>query len=187
MTYSDSNHERRNLVLTSLAFIVYYVAGGKFIGDELKLGIVNIGFEFPERLSYFAVVTLIWFGIRFWQETHGWSGFIAALEEEKFSIKKSKYLEKFIKTRKDIGLEKVIRVTNIKVENTHTRIEYDLINEHGSFQQNATIDIPKAEEAQPQVTVLYRALKAKALFTRSCFSNYLIPYTLFAAALWYLF
>lgn len=70
MPINDSSPERRNLVLTSLAFILFYAAGGSFHDEEIKLLVVNLQFSKPEILAIFVWVLLFWFALRFYQKTH---------------------------------------------------------------------------------------------------------------------
>jgi hypothetical protein len=65
----DSNAERRNLVLTSLSFIIYNLAGGKLPdgSTELKLNVISLEFTKPEYLLFFAYLMLLWFLLRYWQ------------------------------------------------------------------------------------------------------------------------
>ena len=69
MPVQDSDAERRNLLVTSLAFIVYYTAGGNFIDNEVRLVLANLKFGEAEILAYFAWAALFWFALRYWQ-TH---------------------------------------------------------------------------------------------------------------------
>jgi len=65
MPYSDSNPERRNLTVLSLAIIVYYLAGGEFLNNEVKLVIINAKFNNPSVLIAFVWVMLCWFLFRY--------------------------------------------------------------------------------------------------------------------------
>lgn len=69
MVISDSDPERRNLMLASLAFIIYYTAGGALSEDTLRLPMVSIEFSRPFVVGIFAWAMLLWFAVRYWQ-TH---------------------------------------------------------------------------------------------------------------------
>lgn len=69
MPIQDSNAARRNLVVTSAVFIIYYWAGGKIKGDDIKLPMINMVFENGYVLAVLAWVALFWFCFRYWQET----------------------------------------------------------------------------------------------------------------------
>lgn len=66
MTIFEANPERRNLLVMSLSFIVYFLAGGKFEGGSVKLYVINVTFEHSIVLSFFAWFLLIWFAWRYW-------------------------------------------------------------------------------------------------------------------------
>ncbi|MEJ1385794.1 MAG: hypothetical protein RPV21_15705 [Candidatus Sedimenticola sp. (ex Thyasira tokunagai)] len=71
MAIQDSDAERRNLVMTSLGFIIYFVADGHIINDELKIQLLNIGFNNSHILGVAAWVMLFWFAMRYWQTHKG--------------------------------------------------------------------------------------------------------------------
>ena len=71
MAIQDSDPERRNLVITSLSFIVFYLAGGHIPENTLKLQIVNITFNNTHVLIITAWLMLAWFAIRYWQTHKG--------------------------------------------------------------------------------------------------------------------
>jgi len=90
MAISDSNPERRNLVLASIAFVIYYAAGGSFSDENIRVLVVNITFSKPEVLGFFAWGMLAWFALRYWQK-NGFS-FWRALENEILKLKVPKHL-----------------------------------------------------------------------------------------------
>ena len=74
MAISDNNPERRNLTLLSIAIIVFYLAGGYFIGNEIKLKVINVGFHNREVLGYIIWVMLAWFLFKYWVTSRGAAG-----------------------------------------------------------------------------------------------------------------
>lgn len=66
MAFQDTNSERRNLSLTSLAFIVYFFSGGKFKDSSVSLNVINATFERPLILAVIAWLALFWFIYRYW-------------------------------------------------------------------------------------------------------------------------
>jgi len=66
MAIQDSNPERRNVLVTSLSIIVFYLAGGEFTDSTVRLQMVNVHFSNPEILGYFIWGLLIWFFFRYW-------------------------------------------------------------------------------------------------------------------------
>ena len=65
MTYSDSNPERRNLTILSLAIIIFYLAEGKLVGSNLNFTLVNIRFEDKGMLIIIVWSMLFWFLFRY--------------------------------------------------------------------------------------------------------------------------
>ena len=68
---SDGNPERRNLVLLSIAIIVFYIADGEIIDNTLKLQFINIQFNNFQILSTIVLVMLLWFLFRYRLTTLG--------------------------------------------------------------------------------------------------------------------
>ncbi len=66
MDIEVTGSERRNLIMTSLAFILYFTAGGYMNADTVTISLVNIGFSKPWVLALFAWGMLGWFFFRFW-------------------------------------------------------------------------------------------------------------------------
>ena len=44
LAYQDSNPERRNLTVLSLCIIIFYLAGGAFLSNEVRLQVINVKF-----------------------------------------------------------------------------------------------------------------------------------------------
>lgn len=80
MPISDSNPERRNLTLASIAFILFFSAGGTLSDDNVRLVVVNATFTKPYVISVFCWALLLWFAIRFWQKNH--LSFFSSMNEE---------------------------------------------------------------------------------------------------------
>lgn len=78
----DSQHAavRRNFVITSSAFIIYYAGDGQIDGNILRLPMLNISFHQPQVLHYLAYVILLWTAYRFWQLHRGL--FMSELDRE---------------------------------------------------------------------------------------------------------
>jgi len=69
MAIQDSNGERRNLIMASLGFILYFLGDGYIIDGKFKIQLLSISFNKPEVIGIFAWLMLFWFAIRYWQ-TH---------------------------------------------------------------------------------------------------------------------
>lgn len=71
MPVQDSNAERRNLTVTSLAFVAYYYCGGAVANDQFTIQVVSLKFLHPELLALLAWISLLWFLLRYWQTNKG--------------------------------------------------------------------------------------------------------------------
>jgi len=63
----DSNPYSRNLILISLAIIIFNFADGEIMNNHLKLHVVNIKFNNVEFFTTFIWIIFFWFLFRFWQ------------------------------------------------------------------------------------------------------------------------
>ncbi len=71
MPVADNNPERRNIMVSSLCFIAYYLAGGSISNSRIRLQVVNIEFERLDVLAIIAWTLLCWFALRYWQVHRG--------------------------------------------------------------------------------------------------------------------
>ncbi|MEM7014441.1 MAG: hypothetical protein AAF585_23520, partial [Verrucomicrobiota bacterium] len=71
MEYTDNSPERRNLLVTSIAFIAYCYAGGAISENLVSLSVVNVKFANTALLGWGAYLVLIWFGYRYWVKNGG--------------------------------------------------------------------------------------------------------------------
>lgn len=71
MTIQDSSPERRNLTLTSIAFIAYFFAGGSFTDSTVRLAVINAEFANPEVLCLIVWTIFVWFLYRYWVTHNG--------------------------------------------------------------------------------------------------------------------
>lgn len=69
MPINDNNPERRNLMVTSLGFILYFLGDGKVTEGLLRVQAISITFERLYVLEIFAWVMLFWFYLRYIQFT----------------------------------------------------------------------------------------------------------------------
>lgn len=67
----DANPERRNLMLLSAAIILYYIAGGEMISNEVRLHLINVRFTKPDVIRLVLWAALIWFLWRYWLTNRG--------------------------------------------------------------------------------------------------------------------
>ena len=71
MAVADNNPERRNLNISSLCIIIFYLAEGSFVDSKIKLPMVNISFSNPEMLCLIFWGIFFWFALRYWQAHKG--------------------------------------------------------------------------------------------------------------------
>lgn len=62
----DQNPERRNLLISSLGFLLYFLAGGSLADDVVRIQLINLKFENPTIFVVFAWIILFWFLFRYW-------------------------------------------------------------------------------------------------------------------------
>jgi hypothetical protein len=65
MDYSDNSPERRNLTLTSVAFILFYIGDGELKGHSLALPMINVEFNNLIALKAAALLALLWFAYQY--------------------------------------------------------------------------------------------------------------------------
>ncbi|EQB8880484.1 TPA: hypothetical protein ACTGGT_003544 [Vibrio cholerae] len=194
MTIQDSNPERRNLVVTSLAFIVYFFAGGSFTENEVRLHVVNVHFDKPEILAYIAWFLLFWFLFRYWQKHNG--DFSKEFKKEitpyytysYFTNYARKKLEKPIITVESEGYH----VVGFKLDGNKFGLRYvyatNVNRENGT---GKIISWQSRNDDDKGVVYLDDAygwlLKARAYITccikQPSFADYIIPYLLFGLCL----
>ena len=87
MSIEDTNPERRNLLIASLAFIAYFYGGGQLPDNTISLQIVELIFSRPAVLAVLAWILLFWFAYRYW-----------VVNRNKFSEGYSKEIETYYTT-----------------------------------------------------------------------------------------
>ena len=71
MPLSDNNPERRNLLISSLGFVVFFAGEGKLIDEQLRIQVISISFENTVVIAVFAWIMLFWFFLRYKQTCSG--------------------------------------------------------------------------------------------------------------------
>jgi len=101
MAISDNNSERRNLILASLAFILFYAAGGSLIDDKVRVIIVNLSFSKIHILVSFAWIMLLWFCLRFWQKSgfKFWTSILSEIMSSKIPVSIADYAKEKAKNQ----------------------------------------------------------------------------------------
>lgn len=185
MAISDTNPERRNLTLTSLAFILYFVAGGEFNDSVIKIVVVNLSFSKPHILAWFAWTLLCWFALRFWQK-NGFM-FLSSLLSDISRIKVPNSLHDYcVEKAKEQSKGKAdANTTNKKIVCESFRFKHSKI--HVLCNYTITNGTTTHQEIVPisGVIGLFYTFKVIAigLVKGNSFAEELLPYLLFCCAL----
>ena len=84
MKYQDNDPERRNLVITSFAFILFSWGEGSFRDGNVNFQIVNLHFDNTVALGVIAWGMLLWFLYRYWLKYSGTFNHIFLTEISKY-------------------------------------------------------------------------------------------------------
>lgn len=182
---SDGNPERRNLVLLSMAIIIFYIADGEIIDSSLRLQFINIQFNNFQILSSVVWMILFWFLFRYRLTTLG-------IFEKEFKSEFS-----------DVSRQHPILA--VYINNFLT----DYTQDYGHNQRNASISLyrnknmdcyayisgiklkssPQSKEnhqspiKSPLGWLLLIIILANTAIVRPSFSAYIIPYLIFLTAI----
>lgn len=132
MAVEDSQPERRNLVITSLSIIVFYLAGGQFTDNTVNLQVVNIRFEKTEVLAGFVWLMLLWFAFRYKQRNVGHSLFavndsLTTFQNSRllmYCLKKKLSLSKDTEARSKLFIDDLNFTFGSDLNICYSRIEY---------------------------------------------------------------
>jgi hypothetical protein len=194
MAIQDSDPERRNLLVTSLAFIVFFYAGGSFPENEVRLQVINASFSDPKVLCVIAWVLLFWFLYRYWQ-THS-SSFSDGFENEIRRYHGKVYFLKYVS--KKIGKpmiedkEEGYHVEGMIREKGKIGIRYSYASSVGREKKTGQIT-SWSNRKEDDKGVVYlddfigHLLRLRAYieccFWHPSFASYIIPYFVFLLAL----
>lgn len=189
MAFQDSDPERRNLMLTSLAFIAYFFAGGEFKETTVRLQVVNVNFTRPEILALISWMTLFWFLYRYWQTHTGAfeKGFRA--EFYKFYTKPyiSRYISKKIGKNLITNEDEGYRIDGMRIEGYKIYITYSYVLSVIRNMSTKEIEIftnKKDSNGEVSLNEFYGLLLKIRMVLECCakypsFSSYIVPYILF--------
>ncbi len=201
MAIQDSDPERRNLMVTSLAFIAYFFGGGSVTQSTIKLPIVNIEFSNATFLAAMAWAVFAWFIYRYWLAHHG--KFLPVFKDELYDWRLSSQIENYltehvpgeivksavnqseIETANNTGnliitIELLKRRPDITyIENTTIRRSSDGVV--GSYHGNTQNKILSLEGIKGWIVVA--KCISECFFNKPSFSDYIVPYLLASAAL----
>ena len=200
MAIEDSNPERRNLVGASLAFIAYFYGGGVFTDGAVTLHVVSIKFAHTGFLTALAWAALFWFFYRYWLLHSGSfrKGFSSEIYDLRLSRTTARHLQratgyKFLLAMEEDKPRTGWNVDDVRWRGGCLRARY-LCAEQVQWGRNGAVETyayaeptrTKAiEYAFSSLTGWWFSLSQSALilFKRRSFSDYLVPYLLFVAAL----
>ena len=193
MAIQDTDPERRNLLVTSMAFIVFFYAGGSFSENEVRLQVINASFSNPKVLGVLAWVLLFWFFYRYWQK-HS-SSFSNGFESEIHRFYKKTYFSKYVSRK--IGKpmlkdeDEGYHIEGMKRENGQIGLIYNYAS--SIRRDKKTGEISAWVNSKGDKGVIYlddfkgRCLKVRATieccFQHPSFSSYIVPYIIFILAL----
>lgn len=193
MAIQDSDPERRNLSVASIAFILFYFGGGELADNLVKLPIVNIRFTNTHFLAVAAWVALFWFLYRYWQKHRGklryeFSARYRSYYEKdyfrKYAEKKSG--ESFAKFGDTEGL----RITGMINRDGALKLRYQRYTDIQWDKNSRKLESATGESKSTEIpvngwmgfAVRFRAL-IECAYEEPPFSNYGVPYILFGFAL----
>ncbi len=191
MPLEDSNPTRRNLVVASLAFILYCWGGGSFKDSTVHLSVINVEFEHQVFLGIMAWVILFWCMYRYRLEfaKRPSQSFRLDIFQPKDTPFTRSYAEKMIggpfppipqgETRElrvqNIEEKWVLVVTNNRAANNSTHPMFLKFTEKPS--DHAHIPLRGVHGV-----LVFLCAAAIASYERSGFSDYIVPVVLFYLA-----
>ena len=193
MAFQDSNPERRNLVVTSVAFIAYYYGGGELANNSISLPVVSIRFANTGFIAAMAWAALFWFLYRYWLLHSG--EFVKNFASEVYSYHDKPYIERYAAKRtgrryagdKDDS-EEGVRLRSLVWGGGCLRAPYSYItNIRRNKNTGAVESYTSATQGEIRFTDLHGWLialvvTASCFFRKPSFSNYLMPYLVFVVA-----
>lgn len=196
MAIQDTDPERRNLIVTSLAFIAYFYAGGSFPETSIRLQVVNADFSKPEVLGNIAWAVFAWFIYRYWL-THRRS-FVSHFGSEFTEWQNKHYITKFVNRHFDQEIfpnetTEEYRAVGIIWKNWRVILTCDYKRNkrdgRGNLMSSATVagnqkDTEYIELTTAKGWVIAIRATMGCILTRPSFSNYAVPYIMAAIALY---
>ena len=189
MAIEDNNPERRNLVITSLGFILYYLGGGEVVDGVLSIQAVNLKFHNSFVLAITPWVMLLWFLWRYWQDHRGRA--FDQFRKDAYSYVPHEFLTEYISLttglkpgEKDFYINPSFNLRKNEWGVTFKRIHKTIYKEDGitpnTFEQGKTEFIPfKGSKCFWYKFKLY----TKAFFEKPGFTSLLSPYLFFFTAI----
>jgi len=190
MVVQDSNPERRNLVVTSIAFIAYFFAGGSFPETSVRLQVINAEFSDPWVLSIIAWTIYIWFIYRYWVTHRGAFAKAFCVDFNKWHTQR--YITNYLNQHFDQKVQPNIPTAEYMADGMRWKgwrviitCNYRLVRRDINGMISATGG--QIDEQKPQQDIQLVGLKGwflaimatiDCLFRNPSFSGYVVPYIL---------
>lgn len=177
---SDPNASRRNLTITSMAFIIFYWGEGTIIGETIKLPLINVALDNPSFLTGLAWFMISWFAFRYWQTNH-----TEAIDYFKgdlnvgFSSLNNKSALRLVNR---LAPEPALRISRLKIEKDNWIIEYQCEAPNGRGSTHI-VSRPLTLKKGEGVLLKFRAYINAMKGSRDAFSARIAPYILFIVAI----
>lgn len=194
MAVQDSDPERRNLMVVSMAFIVYFYAGGNFPESEVRLQVINANFSNPQVLGIIAWVLLFWFLYRYWQKHSG--SFSEGFKSEIHSCYTREYFSKYVSKKTGYSIikdeDEGFHIHGMKREDGIIGIQYCYVSNvrrdektggisSWSNQKDAARGVVYLDDAWGRI--LNIRVNIECCVLHPSFANYVVPYIVFSLAL----
>lgn len=186
MSIQDSSPERRNLLVLSMGIIIFYLAGGEFIDQSVRLQIINVKFANPDMLKSIVWVLLLWFIFRYWVTMRGtWSN--PFYSEVNYLPAKDSIIYSYIVKRFDLtddlsnALDNdrhYVLVDSNQNPTSETRLKFKHVYKTAKGQANDFISATTIMDKLVVMATIIRALIFKPTLT-----TYFMPYFLAAIAI----
>jgi len=176
MNIEDQSAERKNLMMTSIAFIVYYYGKAEMDGNQLNLPFINVNFHNPDLLGCMAWFALLWFFYRF-TLSHG-RDFLNEFPAEFLRYRNDPKLNQYMKNKTNFHNSQI-------VDFKCTKIKWKIINIYAlstfrtrgnSSPQGMHSDKHLFDDVQG--TIIGIRLTIKCFMQNPSFSQSLSPYLL---------
>lgn len=185
MAIQDPDPERRNLLVTSLAFVMYYLAGGHVADNNVRVQIVNITFDNKLALAVFAWVMLLWFAFRYWQtrESTFFHSFLAEVVHEKNHKLFSWYLLRQYDWSDKERLQIYSMCLNLWTRTINYEYKYtESTPSPGVRAQTKAENNQRAKLNTPSGLLIIVFFVIKNIIKKPSFASIAVPYLLFYAA-----
>lgn len=188
MPIEDNNPERRNLMVTSLAFIAYFLGGGSVKDDTIELAVVNVAFEHGWVLAVMAWLMLFWFALRYWQACKDKFPplFNAELNEYKFSELVVDFVEESVVEKLSFGLD--YDVKKLELTDDHDLVVETIGLEWGENKKGERVS-SEVEDTELLFPIagegsfaIKRYLYLRCAVSEQAITSWLVPYLVFFLA-----